>query len=90
MDVIQQVPKDARFLDEQCTSKDDGIIIVMENGSTVVQRKLHIRPPNWKVSCMSLTILKSQQWVLVRLEKLNQVLIGRGSPINEENFVNLP
>ena len=42
MDVIQQVPKDARFLDEQCTSKDDGII-VMENASTVVQRKFHIK-----------------------------------------------
>ena len=43
MDVIQQVPKDARFLDEQCTSKDDRIIIVTENASTVVQRKLHIK-----------------------------------------------
>ena len=43
VDVIQQVPKDTRFLDEQCTSKDDGIIIVMENASTVVQRKLHIK-----------------------------------------------
>ena len=43
VDVIQQVPKDAQFLDEQCTSKDDGIIIVMENASTVVQRKLHIK-----------------------------------------------
>ena len=43
VDVIQQVTKDTRFLDEQCTSKDDGIIIVMENASTVVQRKLHIK-----------------------------------------------
>ena len=43
VDVIQQVHKDAQFLDEQCTSKDDGIIIIMENASTVVQRKLHIK-----------------------------------------------
>ena len=43
MDVIQQVPKDARYLDQQCTSKDDGIISVMENASTVVQIKLHIK-----------------------------------------------
>ena len=42
VDVIQQVPKDARFFNEQCTSKDDGIIIVIKNASTVVQRKLHI------------------------------------------------
>ena len=43
MDVIQQVSKDTRFLDEQCTSKDDGIIIVIENASIVVQKKLHIK-----------------------------------------------
>ena len=43
VDVIQYVPKVARFLDEQCTSKDDGIIIVMENASIVVQRNLHIK-----------------------------------------------
>ena len=43
MDVIQQVPKNARFLDEQCTSKDDGITIAVENASTIVQRKLHIK-----------------------------------------------
>ena len=28
---------------EQCTSKDGGIIYVMENASTVVQKKLHIK-----------------------------------------------
>ena len=44
VDVIRQVTKDARFLDEQCNSKDDRIIIVMENALTVVQRKLHIKP----------------------------------------------
>ena len=43
VDVFQQVPKDARFLDERCTSKDNEIIIVMENASTIVQRKLHIK-----------------------------------------------
>ena len=43
VDVIQQVPKDALFRDEQCTSKDDRIINLMENASTVVQRKLHIK-----------------------------------------------
>ena len=43
VDVIQQVPKDIQFLNEQCISKDDGIIIVMGNVSTVVQRKLHIK-----------------------------------------------
>ena len=30
-------------MSNECISKDDGIIIVMENASIVVQRKLHIK-----------------------------------------------
>jgi hypothetical protein len=46
VEVIQQVSKYAPFLDDICTTKDDGIILVMENASTVVQRKLPLKRIN--------------------------------------------
>ena len=56
MDVIQQVLKDAQFLDEQCTSKDDGIIIVKKASYQTLQiEKKASYPPLCKESFISNT-----------------------------------